>query len=85
MVVVPQGSVPRRCGSTRPRVDRSDFSQSMIAANMVFCDFLSRWPTLKQAKHARKATLEAERLTAPSGLELGWLYSGSSGWGFNEY
>jgi hypothetical protein len=35
----------------------------MIAANMVFCDFLSRWPTLKQAKHARKATLEAERLT----------------------
>ena len=26
---------------------------------MVFCDFLSRWPTLKQAKHARKATLEA--------------------------
>ena len=26
---------------------------------VVFCDFLSRWPTLKQAKHARKATLEA--------------------------
>jgi hypothetical protein len=26
---------------------------------MVFCDFLSRWPTLKQAKHARQATLEA--------------------------
>ena len=25
----------------------------------VFCDFLSRWPTLKQAKHARRATLEA--------------------------
>jgi transposase len=24
----------------------------------VFCDFLSRWPTLKQAKHARRATLE---------------------------
>ena len=26
---------------------------------VVFCDFLSRWPTLKQAKHARRATLEA--------------------------
>jgi hypothetical protein len=25
----------------------------------VFCDFLSRWPTLKQAKHARQATLDA--------------------------
>ena len=25
----------------------------------VFCDFLSRWQTLKQAKHARRATLEA--------------------------
>ena len=25
---------------------------------MVFCDFLSRWPTLKQAQHARRATLE---------------------------
>ena len=25
----------------------------------VFCDFLSRWPTLKQAQQARKATLEA--------------------------
>ena len=25
---------------------------------VVFCDFLSRWPTLKQAKHARRATLE---------------------------
>lgn len=25
---------------------------------VVFCDFLSRWPTLKHAKHARKATLE---------------------------
>ncbi len=25
----------------------------------VFCDFLSRWPTLKQAQHARKATLKA--------------------------
>jgi len=24
----------------------------------VFCDFLSRWPTLKQAQHARKTTLE---------------------------
>jgi hypothetical protein len=26
---------------------------------LVFCDFLSRWPTLKQAQHARKTTLEA--------------------------
>jgi hypothetical protein len=26
---------------------------------VVFCDFLSRWPTLKQAKHAHRATLEA--------------------------
>jgi transposase len=26
---------------------------------VLFCDFLSRWPTLKQAKHARRATLEA--------------------------
>jgi transposase len=25
----------------------------------VFCDFLDRWPTLKQVKHARKATLES--------------------------
>jgi len=25
----------------------------------LFCDFLSRWPTLKQVKHARRATLEA--------------------------
>ena len=25
----------------------------------LFCDFLERWPTLKQVKHARKATLEA--------------------------
>ena len=25
---------------------------------VVFCDFLSRWPTLKQAKHTRRATLE---------------------------
>lgn len=24
----------------------------------LFCDFLERWPTLKQVKHARKATLE---------------------------
>ena len=24
---------------------------------MLFCDFLSRWPTLKQLKHARRATL----------------------------
>jgi hypothetical protein len=26
---------------------------------VLFCDFLSRWPTLKQVKHARRATLEA--------------------------
>jgi transposase len=26
---------------------------------LLFCDFLSRWPTPKQAKRARKATLEA--------------------------
>ena len=26
---------------------------------VLFCDFLERWPTLKQVKHARKATLEA--------------------------
>ena len=26
---------------------------------ILFCDFLSRWPTLKQVKHARKAMLEA--------------------------
>jgi transposase len=26
---------------------------------VLFCDFLSRWPTLKQVKHARSATLEA--------------------------
>src|SRR5216683_2683443 len=26
---------------------------------ILFCDFLSRWPTLKQVKHARKATLQA--------------------------
>jgi transposase len=26
---------------------------------ILFCDFLSRWPTLKHVKHARKATLEA--------------------------
>ena len=25
----------------------------------LFCDFVSRWPTLKQVKHARRATLEA--------------------------
>jgi transposase len=27
--------------------------------SMLFCDFLIRWPTLKQVKHARKANLEA--------------------------
>lgn len=27
--------------------------------SVLFCDFLERWPTLKQVKHARKATLEA--------------------------
>jgi len=26
---------------------------------VLFCDFLSRWPTLKQVKHARRATLQA--------------------------
>ncbi len=26
---------------------------------VLFCDFLERWPALKQVKHARKATLEA--------------------------
>lgn len=26
---------------------------------MIFCDFLSRWPTLKQAKRARKSVLES--------------------------
>jgi Transposase len=25
---------------------------------LLFCDFLSRWPTLKQLQHARKATLQ---------------------------
>jgi transposase len=25
----------------------------------LFCDFLTRWPTLKQVKHARKATLQS--------------------------
>jgi transposase len=28
-------------------------------ATIVFCDFLSRWPTLKQARRARKSTLQA--------------------------
>jgi len=26
---------------------------------LLFCDFLSRWPTLKHVKHARRATLQA--------------------------
>lgn len=27
--------------------------------SVLFCDFLTRWPTLKQVRHARKANLEA--------------------------
>jgi transposase len=40
---------------------------------ILFCDFLSRWPTLKQVKHARKATLEAffwaHHVRHPKGVE----------------
>lgn len=40
---------------------------------ILFCDFLSRWPTLKQVKHARKATLQAffweHHVRHPKGVE----------------